>query len=252
MAGGLVEVWARSDPEGALEWSQQHLKGEARANAVSNLVKSAASRNIDEAARMVAGLDAGGARNLAVASLLEVWGGGEKRNPEGRAAALEWLAGLDDSEAQESAMERIHWRWFHDDPDAATAFLEGPHGHMAPASTVRQITDAVARRNPIAAIEWTETLPPATAAQARSHVLDTWLHIRPEAAANWILELPAGERRQDAIKQSIQRLAQLPDETADAWFARLQPAERATARERLSQAQLEPARRARLEKILAD
>ena len=225
---GLVSEWGRTDAASALAWSQENLHGAARTEAIAGLVKSAAEKNLAAAADLVAGMEPGAAQSRASASIFETWfakGKGE------RDAALDWLAALPDAGARSAAIERVQWNWVWNDPDAVREFIAGPHGDLASSSLIHQVARSQAAKNPEAAMQWAAGLPAERAADARRAVLENWLAIRPEAAADYARQLPAGDERDGAIRTVSQSLVFQSPQQAAAWYRTLGDADRKTARE---------------------
>ena len=228
LAKGLVESWGQTDPAAALAWSEEHLRGTARAEAISGLVKSAAQKNLTTASALVADMQPGPAQNRACASIFEAW---FKQGPKERTAAFEWLASLPDAEARRLAFERVQWNWMWEDPEGVREFLSGPHGELASSSMIRQVAARQATKNPEEAMQWAAQFPPARAEEARNAVLESWLSIRPEAAAGYVRNLPAGPERERAVRTVTQTLAWQSVEQAGDWYRTLPSADQRIARE---------------------
>lgn len=232
LAQGLVGTWGKTDPAGALAWSEEHLRGTARTEAIASLIKSAAEKSLTTASELVADMPPGAAQNRACASIFETWfnkGKGE------RDAAFEWLASLPDAAARQSALERVQWNWAWQDPEGVREFVAGPHGELASNSLIAQVARGQAVKNPEAAMQWAATLTGDRERQARQSVLDAWLGIRPEAAAAYTRGLPAGPERDSAISAVAQNLFYQSPQQAGAFIRSLPAAEQKTTRETLNQ-----------------
>ena len=244
---GLVAEWGRTDAAAALAWSGENLRGAARTEAIAGLVKSAAEKNLAAAADLVGGMEPGAAQNRASASIFETWfnkGKGE------RDAAFEWLAALPDAGARRAAIERVQWNWVWNDPEAVREFISGPHGELASSSLIHQVARSQAAKNPEAAMQWAAGLPGERAADARNAVLENWLSIRPEGAADYARQLPAGEDRDRAIRTVSQTLVFQSPQQAAAWYRKLGDADRKAAREIFDRSGLGADQRRQLEDAL--
>ncbi len=225
---GLVAEWGRTDAPAALAWSQQNLHGAALTESISGLVKSAAEKDLAAAADLVAGMEPGAAQNRASASIFETWfnkGKGE------RDAAFEWLAALPDADARRAAIERVQWNWAWNDPAGVRDFVSGPHGDLASRSLIQQVARGETAKNPEAAMQWASGLPVDRAADARYAVLENWLTIRPEGAADYARKIPAGDEHDRAIRTVSQNLAYQSPQQAAAWYRTLGTADRKAALE---------------------
>ncbi len=227
LAQGLVGTWAKADPNAALDWSEANLTGNARTEAIGGIVKAAAEKDLVAAGNLVAGMEAGATQNRAAASLFEVW---FNKGKDQRDAAFEWLATLPDKEARSAAFERVQWNWTWNDPQGARDFLTGPHGDLASQSMIYQVARNQASKNPEAAMEWTKKLPADRVADARNAVLENWMQVRPEGAANFARKLPEGEERSRAIRTVTQHYMwqTSPDQAAN-WLRTLPEAEQKSA-----------------------
>jgi hypothetical protein len=228
LAQGLVSAWAKSDPGAALDWSEENLRGVARTEAISGIVKAAAEKDLTTAGEIVAGMEAGATQNRAAASLFEVW---FNKGKDQREAAFEWLAALPDKEARSAAFERVQWNWMWQDPKGVRDFVTGPHGEMASQSMIHQVARNQAGKNPEAAMEWASKLPKDRIADARNAVLENWIQIRPESAANFARKLPSGEERDRAIRTVTQHFSWQAPEQAGTWLRSLSETEQKSALE---------------------
>lgn len=199
-AGGLkaLEVVGRT-------WAQESLRGEARATAIGGIVERLADQDVHRTVGLVAGLDAGGTKNKAIGSLVEPW-----FRKEGGAPVAEWLVALPEADAREAGFNILGSKWIWDPgregAAAAAELVTGPQREQVPLSFVLNLAYNQAQRDPEAAMPWTSQLAPACQAQARLRVLDAWTSTRPEAAAAWVLQQPAGEGRQDLIASTTRHL----------------------------------------------
>ncbi len=244
VATGLVETWGKSDPAAALAWSQENLKGAARTEAIAGVIKSAAEKNLTTASQLVSDMQPGAAQNRACASIFETWfaeGTGE------RDAAFEWLASLPDPTARTAALERVQWNWLWREPEAVRDFISGPHGDLASQQMINQAARNQVAKNPAAAMAWAGSLGEKRAPESRRAVLESWLQIRPEGAADYARKLPAGPERESAVRTVTQTFGWQAPEQAGAWLASLSAADQKTAREALDQSRLPDDRRRQIE-----
>nr|MDQ3622632.1 DNA alkylation repair protein [Verrucomicrobiota bacterium] len=229
----------------ALAWSQENLHGAARNEAIASLVKSAAEKSLTTASELVADMDPGHAQNRACASIFETW----FKKTEERSAAFEWLASLPDAEARRTALERVQWNWMLREPAAVREFISGSHGDLASPSMIHQVARHEATKNPENAMQWASSLPGERAASARAAVLEGWLSIRPEGAADYARELPAGPERTNAIRTISRGLVWQNIDQADAWLKSLPPADQKIVRQVFEDTNLPKETRAKLNAV---
>jgi hypothetical protein len=249
LGAGLAATWGKADPAAALAWSNENLRGQARAEAVGTLIKAAAEKDISAAAELVAGMEPGPAQNRACASIFESW---FNKGKDQRNAAFEWLAGISDPEAREAAFERVQWSWAWNDPAAVKEFISGPYGKLASSQMINQIARGQAHKDPEAAMTWADSLGAERASAAKEAVIVSWLSVRPEAAGAYVRKLPAGPDRERAVRAVSQSLIWQSPQQAAAWYHTLPAAEQKLVREVYDRSGLPPEQREELNKALAN
>jgi len=247
VAKGLALAWAKSDPESALSWSQEHLRGDARSEFIGDLVKSAAEKSIEGAGYLVAAMEPGSGRNQACASIFETWFG---KGVEQRDAAFEWLSQLPDPDARRAALERVQGNWVWREPEAARDFINGRYGYLASDLMIHGVACAQASKDPEAAMKWASSLPADRAAKTRAAVLEQWVQVRPEGAFDYVLKLPSGAEREQAIENVTQYIAYQNPAQALSWLRKVPVADQHVVRSFLRTAGLPPERRRALEEEL--
>jgi hypothetical protein len=228
----LVEAWATTDPQTALLWANENLRGEARASAAASVVKTMAANDIRGAAEFIAGLDPGGPRNRAITQLIDIWIGDDmynKNNGANAAAALAWMATLPEAEARQQAANSS-WRLMYYAPEETIAFLTGPQGHTASQELFDRAAAHLAKQNPESAMQWADALPPERRDAAKHSVLSEWMNSRPEAAMDWVRALPIGEQRAQSIRAATMSLSWQSIDNTRRWLESLPAADHEAAR----------------------
>lgn len=249
LAGSLIEAWAATDAGAAFAWSQENLKGAARVQSIGNVVKAVAERSPDEAAAMVNGLESGEIKSSAVGALLEFHLKNYdpiRPNPAARDAALAWLTTLDDKEAARRALAKNAWKLFTNAPEAARAFLSGPHADIAPPEIYGLAASDLTKQNPESALQWAATVPAEHQSTAMSYLMSTWLSTQPEAARTHVLAMPPGELRTIALRQVATNSIHSADPRTPDWMGKLQATDRKVVRQMIDIAQIPDARRTAL------
>jgi hypothetical protein len=229
---GLVSTWAVTDPTKALAWSRNHLRGEARTEAVAAVIQTYAESDLTAASQLVADMEPGGMQNRACASIFEAW---FNKGPSERNAAFEWLSSLPNQEAQQMALSRVQWNRAFNDPDSLSTFLSGPYAELAPDYVVTQFAGFRAANDPEGAMKWASSLPAARGSAARLGVLGNWMAQRPEQAQAYVLAMPSGSERQDAVRTVSLNIGSQSTERAVEWYRNLPAADQAIAMQAFQQ-----------------
>jgi hypothetical protein len=120
------------------------------------------------------------------------------------------------------------------DPAGVAAFLTGPNASLAGTQLVQNAAAEQARRDPEAAMAWTEKLSPSVKSAAREQVVQAWIQSHPEGAAGWLQQQSAAARA-DLLSGTAASLAWISPETASTFLSRLNAADRNTVRNALTQ-----------------
>lgn len=248
----LVESWTVKAPQQALDWAQDTLRGEARANALGHIVGALAQQDVARAADLVAEMDSGGSKNKAIGSLVEKW-----FEKNGATPVAEWLLKLPEPDARDAGFEKLGFQWIwnggREGAAKAAELATGPQRDLVPASFVMILAANEARNNPEAAMKWTSQLPPDRIPMVRDRVLAEWMQARPEAAAQWVLAQPAGNDRRDLVISASRYLAwNTATAAAEKFFAELPAADQVMVRETLGTTHMPADKKQSLLKALDD
>jgi hypothetical protein len=127
-------------------------------------------------------------------------------------------------------LERVRWDWMWRDPAGVRDFINGPHGNLASTSMIQQVASNQAARNPEEAMKWAAGLPEGRRDGAKSAVLQSWLSIRPEGAAEYARKLPSGAERDQAIDSVTQNLMYQSAKQLGDWYRSLPSTDQVKAR----------------------
>ena len=114
----------------------------------------------------------------------------------------------------------IYRQWAANDAQAAAAYAaqQGQSGEWW-RSPVLQVVNTWAQQDPVAAANWSLSLPDAEAqARSLSMVMRDWGRQDPTATANWIHSLPVGAQRDTAVAGLAQSLVSADPQTALGWI----------------------------------
>lgn len=249
IGGALVAEWGKTDPAAALDWAYANLAGSSRAEATAALIKTVAKEDLSLATEVVQTMEPGGSRDAAVQGLFKQWF--EQDKGAQRTEAIAWLGQLGDTRLQREAVDDIRWSWLRDHPDEVVAFSTGALKHMAPDWMIRDLASEQTRKDPLAALQWSEALHEDHRARAQDAVIETWARHQPDNITTWARSQP------DAIRSKVVRdvartLAYRSASAVGSWFEALPESDRATAATALQSVMLkDPAERQRLAELVS-
>ncbi|MEO8350711.1 MAG: hypothetical protein ABI680_03210 [Chthoniobacteraceae bacterium] len=192
--GSVAQVWAASDPRGAIEWLSEHPAGpvsdpnkayEPPEDIRIHVFRSWLGRDETAARSYASSLPAGETRAVVDAALISCL------NQSGRTA------------------------------EAAALFAQAENpGNGALAS---KLAAAMANDNPIAAATWATSLPPGPGqTEAVKTVASTWAGRDPISVASWIEQFPAGKVRDRAVAAYAQNIIQMDPSAAAEWTLQIE------------------------------
>lgn len=228
LSPAFVEGWAKYDAASALKWSEANLTGTALANAAAGVVKGAVEVDPIGAAALVTSMAPSKARGDAAAVVMQKWMPEYSSNKPVDKEATAWLAKLD-PETIGHVLGEVQWRWSEADTKGFAAFVSTLKPEKVPWNTYSTLARSMARQNPIEAMSWAQELPEARRMSASMDVLGEWQRSQPDAARQWVDELPLKDSRREALFTSIvQNYAHSPQGAEQ--LATLKPNEQVTAR----------------------
>jgi len=228
LSPAFVEAWGKYDAASALKWCEGNLTGVAFANAAAGLVKGAAAGDVIGAADLVTAMAPSRARAEAASALMEKWLPEYSSDKPTPPEAVAWLTRLD-AETIQRVLEQVHWRWADVDPKGLAALIKSIPAEQVPAQAYYTLARHMARQNPIEALAWANQLSEAQRSTAGNNVFEEWQRAQPEAARQWLRELPANDPRRAPFFQSfISTMAY--DVRATDWWSTLDASEQTAAR----------------------
>lgn len=244
----MVEAWAKHDAASALAWCEENLTGSSLAQSVAGLVKGAAEKDVAAAATLVSGMSPSAARNEAAMAVAKQYLPDLSSDKPIPPEAIAWLRSLD-SDSIRRVLNGVSWIWATSDPRSMAALVAGLSSEQVPSHSYDVVARELARRNPAEALQWAQQLPEQQGYTAGGTAFAEWRASQPEAAMNWLNELPpTDKRRQPFLESAIRSLAYHPQ--AAEQLAAMTPSERATARNVIERMDLAQDRRARLLDVL--
>lgn len=208
----FVEAWGKKDAPNALQWCLTNTSGSQQAEVIKRLVTGSAAQNIDSAATLVTGLEAGPMRAKAAVAFVEAtmykdtgwWPGFNTSNRSAKPEAIAWLGQLD-AESRKQVLTNLSWSWSQQDPKGFAEYLRTPDGQTAGSDAYLAAGRNLVREQPAEAMTWASQAP----AESRSFVLaetfEAWTRSQPDASMDWLKKLPAGDpRREDLYLGAVQ------------------------------------------------
>jgi hypothetical protein len=247
----FVEVWARQDAAGALAWCQENLAASSLARAVGGVLAGAAEKDPAGAGQLVSAMDPSPARTEAAVALARKWFPGstfETSQQPASPEAVAWLNSLD-GDTLKRVLGQLAWRWGTADPRSMAAFLVGVSAEQVPAHTYSVVARELARRDPAEALNWAGRLPNEQSLSTGGEAFAEWRLAQPEAAMEWLNNLPAVDPRRQAYFQGLVRSLAYHPQAAEQ-LAAMTVAERAVARGVFETMRLTEDRRAQLLDLL--
>lgn len=185
--GTIASQWANKDPEAAMQWAHEIEDPQGRQRALSSAYHNWAAKDPAAAAQQL-GTVREEDRATAISSIVSNW---SSRDPD---ALMQWMEGLTTEERINNASTIIGGISYNR-PQEAAAWLE------------RLATEAAGDENLSGQIK----------SQAGS-LVSNWSNSDVEAAADWALNLPDEEMRNNALNQVAQNWARMDPIGASDWI----------------------------------
>jgi hypothetical protein len=212
----IMETWARKDPTAALAWSNTHLEGTSKNDALRSVLEQW-TRTDPAAARLAMESLPPGMRAKLLPDIAQSWAAADP------AKAFAWAqscAPVDRARATEAVIRG----WSDRDPQAAAAvLLKIPTDGLEASFTA--VASNFARQQPASAAQWVAALgDEGLRNRAIRTVMQTWGSRDAEATANYLARMDAGAFRDSAVEGMVQSISSLDPATAATWAASIQGA----------------------------
>ena len=210
-----LEQWAQRDPQAALEFARTKLKGDRRAQALSAILTVWGKNDPAAAWAWVSANEPTASHHFD--ALLEVFG---KNSPETAAHYVAEVVRNHPEAALEVNLSALLGITYSGNFAAAQAFVNANAG-LSPelrGNLYNFIAGQWARYSPEAAAAWVVALPAGPQRdQALVGLGDSWAGTDPAGAAKFAETLPSGESRQLALRQAINNWLQDDPDKARQW-----------------------------------
>jgi len=217
----IIEQWAATAPEAALDYVRQNLRGDRQLQGISKVVTIWARRAPAPAWQWIRKQGAGDGQTARLV-MEEI----AKSSPAvGARFALDF-ARQEPQEASAMAMAAIRGMTFEGSFDTAHRFV----ADLRLPSTDDQVAvnnylaAQWARHDPDQALAWARSLPEGTVRdQVMVGVGESWAQSDPARAAVTADQLPAGQARQVALRQAVSQWSLSDPGAANEWVSHAQP-----------------------------
>ena len=208
LSAQVVEQWAKSDPAAALLWCEKNLAGSSLTKAAAGVLRGAAEKDPQGAARLVLAMQPSAARSAAaveVAAKILPRGEGKVESPT--PGTIDWLHSLD-PDATRRVLEQAVRYWPNVDVQSMASFLQATLVDQIPSSVYLLVGRNLARTDPEGALEWANQLPEYARLAGGSDAFARWTQSQPENAMRWLNNIPSGDSRRSAyLKTALEYLA---------------------------------------------
>jgi hypothetical protein len=212
----VMEAWAKKDPRAALAWSNAHLEGSSKNDALRSVLEQWTRTDPASARGAVESLPPG-MRAKFLPDMARSWAAADP------AQAFAWAQSCAPVD-RTRAMEAVIRGWSDQDPQAAAAvLLKIPTDGLE--SSFTTVASNFARKQPAAAAQWVAALGnDGLRNRTIRTVMATWGSQDAEATANYLAKMDAGTFRDSAVEGMVQSISDLDPATAATWAASIQGA----------------------------
>ena len=208
LSAPVVEQWAKSDPAAALLWCEENLAGSSLTKAAAGVLRGAAEKDPQGAARLVLVMQPSATRSAAAVEVAAKilpgrQGSVESPTPE----TIHWLHSLD-PDATRRVLEQAVRYWPDVDAQSMASFLLTTPIDQIPSSVYLLVGRNLARTDPEGALDWANRLPEHARLAGGSDAFANWCQSQPENAMRWLSNTPATDPRRSAyLKTALEYLA---------------------------------------------
>lgn len=188
----LIGTWSQSDPEAALEWTQQSLEGELLESSVSRILIESAFSKTSNPGDVLAQIKDPEAYDIAARGLAAaLWGSGKELDRRGGKLKipLEEMIGWFDEVKDAGTYNEIVSQFVDEGREGELDFLrELASGERAPTlsrSSAGKLLRYVARENPEEALQLVSHFKPSLQPSLKSHLILKWMSQDSQATEEW-------------------------------------------------------------------
>lgn len=225
--GMAISAWAMQDPESAWYFLQTEVDEEDQLAYAEQVLYMWAEKDPDTAFIEIEALlnnSSSTANPEQYYMLTELYMARlSKTDPN---AAYQWALSQQDPRVKENAVMSVLYNWDDNDIEGHNSFISQMDPelskHYKPMA-ISVLTQKLASSDPRGAMQLAEQLPVAESFDAKIMIVSQWAHTEPDAAAEWLFNLPDTPENQSLIQNASYSFLYGDPESAKRMFARLPP-----------------------------
>ena len=212
----ILATWAKTQPDAAISWAREHYDGEdAQANPwLVAIIKGIAQADLSRASSLLTELPYSRGRGDALSSVLN-----ELRS-QSLESAQEWIVGLSDERLQNGAAARLAQEIGEDDPIAALDWA-ATISEDALVRSAGEVIEGWAEKDLVSAQTWIDQQPDEIRASAARGFIDVIAREDPNRASTWLSSHVGNPAYDDAVRELIWNTAESDPALSGGWIMNL-------------------------------
>ena len=218
--GSVLDSWARYDSESAIAWAKENFEGEDNPY-YSAIISGMSENDLIGASELMTTLPYGRNRGRAASILVErTWQMGED-------VAIHFADNLPEGSIQNFAFGEIAKKIAKDDLGRAVQWVEKMDESEVKVRVSEDVAERWAKDSPAEAAEWVSKMPEGEArSESMEEVVTQWARKDPIATAEWLNQFPSGELMDEPIQRFVREVARKDPDTALTWAQSITDEER--------------------------
>ena len=218
--GSVLDSWARYDSDGAIAWAKENFEGEDNPYFIG-IISGMSQNDLIGASELMTTLPYGRTRGRAASILVEkTWQMGED-------VAIHFADNLPEGSIQNYAFGEIAKKIAKDDLGRAVQWVEKMDESDVKVRVSEDVAERWARESPAEAAEWVSKMPEGEArSESMEEVVTQWARKDPTATAEWLNQFPSGELMDEPIQRFVREVARKDPDTALTWAQSITDEER--------------------------
>jgi hypothetical protein len=209
--GSVLDSWARYDSDGAIAWAKENFGGEDNPYFIG-IISGMSQNDLIGASELMTTLPYGRTRGRAASILVEkTWQMGED-------VAIHFADNLPEGSIQNYAFGEIAKKIAKDDLGRAVQWVEQMDESEVKVRVSEDVAERWAKDSPVEAAEWVSKMPEGEArSESMEEVVTQWARQDPTATAEWLNQFPSGELMDEPIQRFVREVARKDPDTALTW-----------------------------------
>jgi len=218
--GSVLDSWARYDSDGAIAWAKENFEGEDNPYFIG-IISGMSENDLIGASELMTTLPYGRTRGRAASILVEkTWQMGED-------VAIHFADNLPEGSIQNYAFGEIAKKIAKDDLGRAVQWVEKMDESEVKVRVSEDVAERWAKDSPAEAAEWVSKMPEGEArSESMEEVVTQWARKDPTATAEWLNQFPSGELMDEPIQRFVREVARKDPDTALTWAQSITDEER--------------------------